>query len=94
MAVKTPHFEFYSDVDNIMIYGIDIKEVFPDGVNLTPDICDQIDVLIPDIMVKSEVATYGKKGIMLYSMEKKILHVKYVMNPPYIFFFQYYSVLV
>ena len=77
MDIKTPHYEFFSTADDIMIYGVDVEEIFPDGADVTPDICEKIEVSMPDVMVKCTLTTYKKKGIMVYSKEKEVLHIGY-----------------
>ena len=76
---KTSHYEFSSDPLNIIIYGVNIQELYPEFSQTLPNM-DDVQQKIPDIMEKLEKTTFSKKGIMLYVKEKENLHrrsVKY-----------------
>ena len=46
---KTSHYEFSSDSLNMMIYAINVKELFPHYFDKLPK-NEEIEELIPDIM--------------------------------------------
>ena len=62
--MTTAHFEYYNDSLDIMIYGIDVKEIFPVNYDVIPD-SNTIQLKIMDIMEKCESTNYEKKAIML-----------------------------
>ena len=74
--IKTSHYECYSDSENIMIYGINVEELYPQGIAIFPEINDEIHSLIPDVMEKCQVTPYAKKGVVLFSPYKELLHIR------------------
>ena len=50
---KTSHYEFSSDSLNIIIYGINIQELYPEFYQTLPNMND-VQQKIPDIMEKLE----------------------------------------
>lgn len=72
------HYECSSDSLDIMIYGIDVKEVFPEYYAEIPD-RKYIEDKIPSIVHKSNNSKYETKAIMLYAKPKELLHRKYVI---------------
>ena len=48
---KTSHYEFLSDSLNIIIYGINVQELYPEFYQTLPNMND-VQQKIPDIMEK------------------------------------------
>ena len=57
---KTSHHEFSSNSFNIIIYGIDIQELYPEFYQTLPNM-DDLQQKIPDIMGKPEKNYFFKE---------------------------------
>ena len=64
-SVDTPHYELYDEEKNIIIYGIKIEALFPEGFEITSQGVDIIHQIIPDVVEKCQNLPYGKKAIVL-----------------------------
>ena len=66
-SAETPHYELYDEEKNIIIYGIKIEALFPEGFEITSQGVDIIHQIIPDVVEKCQNSPYGKKAIVLYN---------------------------
>ena len=71
---STSHYEYFSDLLNIMIYGIEIKDLFPMAYDLPTSM--MIDEMVSDIIVKKNNTLLSKKAIVLYHPDRELLHIK------------------
>ena len=60
-SADTPHYELYDEEKNIIIYGIKIEALFPEGFEITSQGLDIIHQIIPDVVEKCQNSSYGKK---------------------------------
>ena len=63
----TPHYELYDEEKDIMIYGMKIKEIFNEGIEISAETLNIIQQKIPDIMAKCINSGYSKTAIVFYS---------------------------
>ena len=63
----TPHYELYDEEKDIIIYGIKIEALFPEGFGITSQGVDIVHQIIPDVVEKCQNSSYGKKAIVLYN---------------------------
>jgi len=66
-SAQTSHYELFDEEKNIMIYGIKVEEIFPGGVEITPNTLYMIHQQIPDVVEKCANSAYAKKAIVLYT---------------------------
>ena len=66
-SVDTPHYELYDEEKDIIIYGIKIEALFPEGFGITSQGVDIVHQIIPDVVEKCQNSSYGKKAIFLYN---------------------------
>ena len=66
-SAETPHYELYDEEKNIIIYGIKIEALFPEGFEITSQAVDITHQIIPDVVEKCQNSSYGKKAIVLYN---------------------------
>lgn len=78
MATYTSHYEFYSERDDMMIYGIKVQEIFNNTEYISENTSKEIDSKIQDILQKVDQCKFSKKGIVLYSSVKEVFHIRYL----------------
>ena len=66
-SADTPHYELYDEEKDIIIYGIKIEALFPEGFGITSQGVDIVHQIIPDVVEKCQNSAYGKKAIVLYN---------------------------
>ena len=60
-SADTPHYELYDEEKNIIIYGIKIEALFPEGFEITSQVVDVIHQIILMLL----------KNVKIHHMEKK-----------------------
>ena len=61
-SAETPHYELYDEEKDIIIYGIKIEALFPEGFGITSQGVDIVHQIIPDVVEKCQNSSYGKKS--------------------------------
>ena len=61
-SADTPHYELYDEEKNIIIYGIKIEALFPEGFEITSQGVDIIHQIIPYVVEKCQNSPYGKQN--------------------------------
>ena len=49
-SADTPHYELYDEEKDIIIYGIKIEALFPEGFGITSQGVDIVHQIIPDVV--------------------------------------------
>ena len=62
---RIPHYELYDEEKDIIIYGIKIEALFPEGFGITSQGVDIIHQIIPDVVENVKIP-HMEKAIVLY----------------------------
>ena len=66
-SADIPHYELYDEEKDIIIFGIKIEALFPEGFGITSQGVDMVHQIIPDVVEKCQNSSYEKKAIVLYN---------------------------
>lgn len=81
MAEKSnfvPHYEWFNELNNVMIYAIQVSAISSGSIPIEPNICSAVDELIPHIMEKCMNTDFERRAILFYYPDQETLYLRYI----------------
>ena len=71
-----PHYEWYNELNNVMIYAIEVSAICSGDIPISANVCSTLDELIPQVMEKCMNTDFERKAILFYYPDQETLYLR------------------